>query len=680
MSTIPQPVTALLPDQHVADLASAICTDKIWTTSWPDVERFRIMPNQTLENDIIVVPEDWSRTKRRRIKTARTVDFGKALPPGLNRQTREAESIIRRAKRLAAILLVTPISFPSGYVHQPSKPITWVAECEGINRAIAWVLQNTEPISDVSSCPDGGPIFKRLTKDTLERLRKERGYSSFWKHGVHKLAALEGMGVIDDWPNLGLGSRREPRRKNVEVPTTSEPKKTNWQPFTDKFTSKIGHVALWMTEELGPTVLSCLEVALGASTTSTVEDSVRSRTDAIDGWYAAASNGQLEKYFPFNLKIGRFEMTSLPPRNWQALRSVVSLLQTAHMVIVFLSTAARESELVALQRDCLRAISSQDLLVGYTFKLSDAADGEPRDWPLPKVAVEALRQQQRLAGLLAPGKEHLWVSFAHNKSRGGYSDQRKSYDALSKFCRSVIIDGHPLRDWCMDGKAHPHRFRKTVARLAGLSMVGATSIMFDILGHRDPEMTLSYILSDPDLQDEIRKIATESNVALAKSVLETAESNGGAAAKAVADLARRIAARSGEAEMGVAELTEAAEILSMNGQVAIVRPGVLCTKTVGQSGPCTKKAGFPDVGNCSTRCSHRLEHAAAASDCVQSIEQILTEMPPPASAMMRSWWQGQLVTQLRRFSSVRTRYATDTRVQAALADVDVGDWEDLVTG
>jgi integrase len=678
MSTILQPAAALLPDQHVADLASAISTDKLWTTSWLDVERFRIMPNQTLESDIIVVPEDWSRTKRRRIKTARTVDFSRALPPGLNRQTAEAESIIRRAKRLAAILLVTPISFPSGYVHQPSKPMTWVTECEGINLAMSWVLQNTEPISGVSSCPDGGPIFKRLTRDVLERLRKARGYSSFWKHGVYKLAALEKMGVIDDWPNLDLGSRREPRRKNVEIPITAVQKKTTWQPFEDEFTSKIGQVALWMTEELGPMVLSCLEVALSVPTTSSVDESVRLRMEAVNGWCAAVSNERSGKDFPFKLKIGQFEMSSLPPPNWRALRSVVSLLQTAHMVIVSLSTAARESELIGLQRDCLRAVSSQDLLIGYTFKLSDAADGERREWPLPKVAVEALRQQQRLADLLAAGEEHLWTSFSYSKSSRNYSDLRKLYDVLSKFCRSVIVDGRLLRDWCRDGKPHPHRFRKTVARLAGLSMVGATSIMFDILGHHDPEMTLNYILSDPDLQDEIRKIATESNIALARGVLATAENNDGAAAKGVADLARRIAARSGEAEMGVAELTEAAEILSMNGQVAIVRPGVLCTKTVGQSGPCTKKAGFPDIGNCSTGCSHRLEHAAAASDCTQAIEQILTEMPSAASAMMRSWWQGQLVTQLRRFSSVRTRYAADTRVQAALADVDVGDWGDSV--
>ncbi|KWF26741.1 hypothetical protein WL88_10480 [Burkholderia diffusa] len=194
--------------------------------------------------------------------------------------------------------------------------------------------------------------------------------------------------------------------------------------------------------------------------------------------------------------------------------------------------------------------------------------------------------------------------------------------------------------------------------------------MFDILGHRDPEMTLNYILSDPDLQDEIRKIATETNMAISKSVVESASRNGGPAGPEVADLVQRVAARSAESEMGVDSMNEAAEILSMNGQVTMIKPGVLCTKTAKQHGPCTKKAGIPDIGNCSAGCSHRLEHAAASSDCVKAIERILTEISPPDHAMMRGWWQSQLVNQLRKFPAVRLRYLSDDRVRSALAGVD----------
>jgi hypothetical protein len=138
----------------------------------------------------------------------------------------------------------------------------------------------------------------------------------------------------------------------------------------------------------------------------------------------------------------------------------------------------------------------------------------------------------------------------------------------------------------------------------------------------------------------------------------------------VVDLKQRLAARSGEQDIGVDSIQEAAEILSMNGKVAMVRPGVLCTKTMGQRGPCTRRSGIPEIGNCSTGCHHRLDLAAARQDCENAIEQILAKMPSPEFPMMRGWWQGQLLTHLRRFPRVRQRYLDDDRVSAALEGVN----------
>lgn len=107
----------------------------------------------------------------------------------------------------------------------------------------------------------------------------------------------------------------------------------------------------------------------------------------------------------------------------------------------------------------------------------------------------------------------------------------------------------------------------------------------------------------------------------------------------------------------------------MNGQVTMVKPGVLCTKTTRQRGACTKASGFPDIGSCSTGCHHRLEHAAAADNCAKAIERILSEMPPPENIMMRGWWQAQLIGQLRRFPLLCRRYLTEERVQMALAGI-----------
>lgn len=670
MSVLSRSIPVVHIDEHVVTLVTAIGSENLWTAPWESVERLPLLPGATLADDVVVVPEQWARTKRQLVRNTRTINFNRALPEGMHRDTLESEKIIRRAKRIAAMLLVTPVIFPSGYIRSPSKPITWVQECESIVMAIAWVLTNTAAVAEVSSCPDGSAIFSRLTKSTFDRLCQADGYSGFWKHGARKLAALAHMGLVDDWPDFDLGSRLEPRRRNTQVPITTAPEMKRWLPFSDEFTSVIGRSALWMTEELGTELIDCLKVSLGISTELNFGDYRKEQERAISQWYASTKYKLRGKTFPVVLHVAGVAMDRMPPPGWRELRIALSLLQTAHLVIVAIATGARESELMGLRRDCLRTVGAQELLIGHTFKLSDAADGERRDWPLPTIAVTALMQQKRLAELLAPGKDHLWLSFSIGKNARGLRDIRKFYDVLSRYCDAVVVDGKSLRWYCKDGNPHPHRFRKTVARLAALSMVGATSIMFDILGHRDPEMTLNYLLSDPDLQDEIRKIATEANVALSRAALQCPEDNGGPASKAVSDFARRLAARSGNQDLQVSDLAEAAEILSLSGQVTIVKPGVLCTKTIGQPGACTRKGGAPDIGKCYAGCHHRLELAAAKNDCITSIEYILGQIPSPRSEMMRAWWQCQLVSQLRRFRTVQQKYMSDPRMAKALQGVD----------
>ncbi|SDJ62871.1 hypothetical protein SAMN05216338_105715 [Bradyrhizobium sp. Rc2d] len=57
------------------------------------------------------------------------------------------------------------------------------------------------------------------------------------------------------------------------------------------------------------------------------------------------------------------------------------------------------------------------------------------------------------------------------------------------------------------GTAHMHRWRHTVARLVALSVVGAPKVLFDLFGHKDIEMTLYYMMSDPTIADEALLVA-----------------------------------------------------------------------------------------------------------------------------------------------------------------------------
>jgi hypothetical protein len=119
--------------------------------------------------------------------------------------------------------------------------------------------------------------------------------------------------------------------------------------------------------------------------------------------------------------------------------------------------------------------------------------------------------------------------------------------------------------------------------------------------------------------------------------------------------------------MDVRALASAAMILSQNGRVMLVKPGVLCTKTFNQFGPCSRRAGSPDIGNCQVDCMHRLELAAARADQRKAIEQILDHIPAE-TGMMRAWWQGQLLSHLSPFADLRAEMLSDARVRMALKD------------
>jgi integrase len=669
-----------------ADVSSKMAPHDWWTAPWDHICDMALLPESPLSADIMMVPESWVHTKSQRRACERTVDFTAAVPEGVDRAS--VEGTLRRLKRLAAILYCTPIIYPAGGSRQPPNPTTWAKRCRNLILAARWSLGHvfTQPSS--GRCPDDGPIFTGLNRAMYDRLMSADGLRSF--SGVAaSLSALYYMGVIDDWFDGDVGNGHERRRKNATVPVTDVQTGRKWQPLPDEFVARLGAASLWMMERLGPALLDTYEALRGTAPAMSPDET----PDAYQRRAQYARRGALELIanarsvewdFPLAVLVqeGNYAsrtnravaLQSWPPPTPQALRVMLSMLQAAHLSVVALATAARDSELMGLDRDCLQPSDARHMLVGTTFKLSEAAGGERRNWPLPRVAVAAIRQQQRLADLFDPEGRALWVSVVRD------TDGLKSFrELLPSFCKLVVLDGKPLGVWCTEGTVHPHRFRKTVARLAALSMIGATPILFDILGHRDPEMTLNYILSDPELQDEIRLIASEANIVLAKQAVDRAEENGGATAVAVVDLKRRLAARSGEAEIGVDSLAEAAEILSMNGQVTMVKPGVLCTKSMGQRGFCTKKAGIPDIGNCSTGCHHRLEHAAAADDCAKSIERILSEMPPPENVLMRGWWQAQLVGQLRRFPLLRRRFLAEERVQAALVGVDAATIEELLS-
>ena len=584
------------------------------------------------------------------------IDFARALPQGWQRRESRSEAALRRLKRVAALLFLSTLHFRRRVV-RPPKPSTWVMNCQALLRAgrSALELPRTAVSSGPSTCTDGPPLFRDLLPEQVEALRGR--HPTFASAVIARLNALLEAGTFDDWPASDVAA---PRTQGV-----------GWRPFNDAFTTEIGHAAVWMLEQIGPDLIACWSELRAIRTTVAGgrrrSDVNERRKEWLANWQGPAlASGLCLKYQVLCNVSDADEAATVvvdtwPPRLPLFVRNMVSLLQAAHMIVLALATGARDSELAELPRKCLSEVRDQDLLVGHTYKLSDSARGERRNWPLPKFAVQAIKQQERIAEIVEPGGTRLFVSFSA-RSEGPL---RSLSAALRSFVRRVRrLDGRPLEDLC-DGAVHLHRFRMTVARLAALSLVGANQILFDVLGHRDPEMTLAYILSDPTLQDDMRRIARESVLGLAKEAIRTADLNGGPAAAHVRELAGRLTPRSAEREMDVQALETAAEILSQNGRVMLVKPGVLCTKTFNQFGPCSRRAGVPDIGSCQADCMHRLELAAARADHRQAIEQVLAHIPTE-DGMMRVWWQGQLLSHLMPFADLRGEMLADPRVQEAL--------------
>lgn len=649
----------LTPQEHKSNLVYGSVLDRLWSVPWNVIKDVEVVPGCPLWSDEWVIPDAWASGGSLQGRSYRTVDFSRALPQGWQRGEDRSEAALRRLKRVAALLFLTTLRLRRRVV-RPPKPSTWIMNCQALLRASrsALELPHVAEAASPSACPDGLPIFRDLPPEQIEELKA--GHSTFASAIIARMNGLLEAGICDDWPSSDVAVIRSEGE--------------GWRPFNDTFTAAAGHAAVWMLEEIGPDLITCWSELRGIQTTAKGSRRRSDVTERRKEWLAKWCGPTLTLGLHFKYQIlcnvskndeaAKVVVNVWPPRLPLFVRNMVSLLQAAHMIVLALATGARDGELADLPRKCLDEVRDQDLLIGHTYKLSDSAQGESRHWPLPKLAVQATEQQERIAEIMEPGGRRLFVSF----SALSEGPLRTLAAALRSFTRRVrVLDGRALEELC-DGAVHLHRFRMTVARLAALSLVGANQILFDVLGHRDPEMTLTYILSDPILQDDMRLIAHEAALALAKEAIETADANGGPAAAHVRELASRLTPRLAERHMDVQSLETAAEILSQNGRVMLVKPGVLCTKTFNQFGPCSRRAGSPDIGNCQMDCMHRLEAAAARVDHRRAIEQVLAHIPAE-DGMMRVWWQGQLLSHLMPFADLRVEMLADLRVREALKGV-----------
>ncbi|GAB2541124.1 hypothetical protein GCM10027032_30100 [Simplicispira piscis] len=397
-----------------------------------------------------------------------------------------------------------------------------------------------------------------------------------------------------------------------------------------------------------------------------------------------------------------------PPRRAAQLFGLAKVLQGAHLFVAGLSTGSRNGEILTIERGAIRNAPDGTAFVnGRTYKLVRRHNGEWRDWPIPDLAVRAFVQQAKLIALMErlspinPAKpmwspaettyrSNLWFG---SGNRGRPATSTILAELLRHYSRSLGLEQQP------GGQAiRLHRLRKTLARLVALAIVQAPKLLQDVFGHKNIEMTLYYILTDKALSAEIDEIVRELRIIrcsddLTKFVTEGetqsslgdlisfegpnpptahrlhSDGFGGPAAasirRAVAEQ-RQTAHRRSE-DWGAESIRDLAEILTLGGTTwNLVRPGVMCTKSLNQFGPCNRKRGHPDPSSCQTSCDHRLEQAwlrEEVDDCIsQALEHWEFEIASQQE-LVAEFWAGQVRMHLGRFPDLEKKWRLDPRVE-----------------
>jgi integrase len=494
-------------------------------------------------------------------------------------------------------------------------------------------------------------LLRWLTGSDLAEFEQTRDI----KTELERLQTLTTRGLWWDSPAQPTLPRVSDPSSRATAPTGRR-KSNPYAPLPDEWLSEIGPRLLWVVEEMTPTLLDFLEALPGELTRvnwGLTSGGIKRQRDTLlaemftERPWLSRSGAPLQP--PFSLQTasaaaaaGKYEW---PPRNWDHLQTLSLVAQGAHLTLTLLMLASRIGEVKNLRADCAEVSGSK--LRGHTYKLSSRLTGEERSWPAPPLLAQCLGQQKRLArvwsllpeslekGLpTAPRFEpsRLWVSIT------GSADDKASADvamniALTSLAKRLGVSAEP------GGIAlHAHRFRKTVARLVGVSLWQSPLVVKRILGHKCVEMALHYILSDPAIREDVEKVLRELRVmhcaetieeihqALEKGLPPPAHGGEGGKRLVEAVITEDKRLKADDRVWGGGSAYDLAVLLSDQGNGwQIVRPGVMCARAPGEPGMCkSERFGQPNVSSCQPDCGQRVQLVSSKRDTAMVIEQYIS--------------------------------------------------------
>lgn len=453
-------------------------------------------------------------------------------------------------------------------------------------------------------------------------------------------------------PQPDLTRTTNPRgAKSVRVP---EDIPSEYQPIPDEYLAEIGPRLLWLIRDLGPNLLPLLE-GLAACLESLdwsgmTKDKLTHDYGVINKFIARhlcnhpwtdCADKPLHPGFPLVTGVSCKNRFEWPPRNFEQLKVLSVTLQSVHLFLSLLASAGRIGEVENLPSSCVTTQrDGKDYIHGWTYKLSGNLFGDARQWPAPAVLVQALGQQARLAAVwsrLPPGRiedglptvppihEALWLPLGTGGFATAGAPLGNSASALLMLAKRVGMDPKPGGI-----NLHPHRCRKTIGRLAGVALFNSPLVLKRLFGHKSIEMTLHYILCDPDIRTEAEAVLRELRILHCAETLEEVREalakgaplpgHSGASAprlvEAVKDHEARLA-KSGRLWTD-GSAYDLAYMMTVNGQAwRFCRKDIICTKVPGEGG-CDKQKS-----SCKPDCDNRIVLALKHRDAMEVAESYL---------------------------------------------------------
>lgn len=625
---------------------------------------------------VIVIPEPWM-PQNRRLVCDRICDLRVCFADSDSASTEQVEAGIAEVLRICLVMYLAPGVAGKRGMKSPMAMNTWTQKVKCLVRVAKKAFEKSADLSDLQAVTSAelfaatSSVPQIISTHILEY--RQRGW-------------------IGDFPALELetasrGSTRERSRKGKERLASTTKVVKEYQPFSDEFVAMAGYRCIWLIRTLGPTLLKMWEGLLDINTGSrnTVH---KYQNQHVKNWDWRAGDGTKIDALPFFLGYGRAderqkdgdESLKFCPRNRQAALHLLSLVQGANLFVLLLSTGSRAGEVASFTDDCLQEAPDGEFRAnGKTFKFVFNNLGADRDWPLPDLAVEALLLQQRIARLVKTRfrigpkirTEALWMPFQVSRSKLAAElklENLPNFSMHTAICSFVGKLGLSVKTL---GNPHPHRFRKTLARLIALAIVNSPQVVMDLFGHKTIEMALRYIHADKTLRAEILRVAGDLRLLMARRVVEGADTHGGPAATRVRESVHERVAKHGQKELAVSDANELATLFALSdSSLQLVRPGVLCLKSPSQPGPCTRRVGHPEPSRCQATCESRLELGFLRSDVDGSIAEAVQQIENLSSSddpMLVEWWRGQLLAHLPRFEDLRLKWSVDPTVSKLLA-------------